>query len=328
MILIRLALIPTGALCLSACAITPPVTANTAMCGFPLTTEEVAQPPVAPPDRLLLEREPANAQLLISGGSQHGAFGAGVLAEWKLLNGGHLPRFSLVTGISTGAMLSTFAFLDEPETAARAYAITAERDLLTAYAHKTASGGYTLGSYPAIARHSAVGDLAPLRALLGRLITLDTLQRVADASHHRRLLVGAVDVDSGDAVIFDLTEMARRATSATDARLKERYRNCYISAIMASGSVPLAAAPVFIDNREYIDGGARFGVFANEFGLAAGLGSTDRLVPAAPKSTLRRCSSWSTGRRSSARNAARKLVAAPRDRTRSPTPPTRIAAGR
>lgn len=47
-----------------------------------------------------------------------------------------------------------------------------ERDLLTAPAHKTAGGSYTLGSYPAIARHSAVGDLAPLRALLHRLITL------------------------------------------------------------------------------------------------------------------------------------------------------------
>jgi hypothetical protein len=43
-------------------------------------------------------------------------------------------------------------------------------------------------------------------------------------------------------------------------------RSCYIEAIIASSSAPIAAPPVFIDNRMYVDGGARFGVFSDEFG--------------------------------------------------------------
>lgn len=51
---------------------------------------------------------PAN-YLAISGGGENGAFGAGLLVGWTA--SGTRPRFKLVTGISTGALIAPFAFL-------------------------------------------------------------------------------------------------------------------------------------------------------------------------------------------------------------------------
>jgi hypothetical protein len=54
------------------------------------------------------ELEPAN-YLAISGGGENGAFGAGLLTAWSQL--GSRPAFKVVTGISTGALISPAAFL-------------------------------------------------------------------------------------------------------------------------------------------------------------------------------------------------------------------------
>jgi Patatin-like phospholipase len=51
--------------------------------------------------------------LEMSGGDAKGAFGAGVLIGWG--ESGTRPKFDVVTGISAGALLSTWAFLGEPE---------------------------------------------------------------------------------------------------------------------------------------------------------------------------------------------------------------------
>ena len=47
--------------------------------------------------------------LALSGGGEHGAFGAGLLNGWS--QSGQRPTFSIVTGISTGALMAPFAFL-------------------------------------------------------------------------------------------------------------------------------------------------------------------------------------------------------------------------
>lgn len=47
--------------------------------------------------------------LILSGGGENGAFGAGVLYAWT--KSGKRPKFKLVTGISTGALIAPFAFL-------------------------------------------------------------------------------------------------------------------------------------------------------------------------------------------------------------------------
>jgi hypothetical protein len=47
--------------------------------------------------------------LSLSGGGDNGAFGAGLLAGWTAH--GDRPKFKLVTGVSTGALIAPFAFL-------------------------------------------------------------------------------------------------------------------------------------------------------------------------------------------------------------------------
>ncbi|HEY4647464.1 MAG TPA: patatin-like phospholipase family protein, partial [Gemmatimonadales bacterium] len=54
--------------------------------------------------------------LILSGGGDWGAFGAGVLKGWGRVAGPMArPSFDVVTGVSTGALIAPFAFLgDEP----------------------------------------------------------------------------------------------------------------------------------------------------------------------------------------------------------------------
>ncbi|MBV8212078.1 MAG: patatin-like phospholipase family protein [Verrucomicrobia bacterium] len=47
--------------------------------------------------------------LALSGRGEHGAFGAGLLDGWS--ESGRRPTFDIVTGVSTGALMSPFAFL-------------------------------------------------------------------------------------------------------------------------------------------------------------------------------------------------------------------------
>jgi hypothetical protein len=47
--------------------------------------------------------------LILSTGGEDGAFGAGLLGGWS--KAGTRPEFSLVTGVSTGALIAPFAFL-------------------------------------------------------------------------------------------------------------------------------------------------------------------------------------------------------------------------
>jgi predicted acylesterase/phospholipase RssA len=259
------------------CATTPPVTADADFCGFQMQEMQVDQPPerIPPLSPFAAPGGPDPAVLFLSGGSQHGAFGAGMLEQWKRqAESGRLPRFRVVTGISTGAMMATAAFLDRPELAVKAYTIENERELLTTFV-KMNNGQIATHSYPSLLRHNAVADLEPLRrALMNDLVPMAVLEEVADQSAGRTLWVGVVDVDAGKAVALDLTDMAKRAASAArhgDSGKAERLHDCYVLALIASSSAPLAAPPVFIDNRLYIDGGARYGVFANGVAGKAGL---------------------------------------------------------
>ncbi len=49
------------------------------------------------------------AMLVLSGGGSAGAFGAGFLSGWS--KAGTRPDFKIVTGVSTGSLQATFAFL-------------------------------------------------------------------------------------------------------------------------------------------------------------------------------------------------------------------------
>ena len=228
----------------------------------------------------IVAQAPVSASMLfLSGGSQNGAFGAGFLDGWAKARTAAgapsaLPRFTVVTGISTGALQSTFAFLGRTDVIAGQYRIEREDQLLHAFVKgglKSKSVITKARAGLALAQKGAVSELAPLREKLRALITEEVLRAVAkEASSGRHLLVGAVELDSGDAYIFDLTSAATAYVADLDAANIDhdfsrvgQMRDCYIEALMASSSVPMAALPVFIDGKLYIDGGARFGVVSD-----------------------------------------------------------------
>ncbi|HEX8525694.1 patatin-like phospholipase family protein [Allosphingosinicella sp.] len=285
------------ALTLGACQVTPPVTPAAMMCNFDPIPLEVEVPPenagmgregeLADLMRASLASAPARvdgelpSMLFMSGGGEHGAFGAGYLDGWAGTRpNGRLPQYRVVTGISTGSILATFAFLGDTAKMVQGYSITSERELLVPFI-RVRDGHPTPGSLIRVMREGAVADLAPLRARLLEEITPAVLAQVSEAHRGgRKLLVGAVDVDLGQAMVFDLTRMADRFVAAQTDAQRELLRGCYAEAILASSSAPLAARPVFIDNRMYVDGGVRFGMFSDE--IVAVTGRRGPATPVAP----------------------------------------------
>lgn len=286
-----------SSMALSGCAIPPVTTTPPApVCGF---APEVIELPLADqpkPDSAVAQTESAQrptfesqveaaldasapagggrpaAILALSGGSQHGAFGAGFLDGWRESSPDHrLPEFDVVTGISTGSILATFAFIGRPQRGVERYRISNESELLSPIARNRPDGSMSPFEIVRVLRRGAVADLTPLRNVLLQEINPEVMAEVARRhALGRKLYVGAVDVDNGQAMAFDLTRMATRyvaagaAASGTENDEQRALRTCYVNAIIASSSAPLAAVPVFIDNQMYVDGGMRFGMFADD----------------------------------------------------------------
>jgi predicted acylesterase/phospholipase RssA len=226
---------------------------------------------------------PARRQVLVlSGGSQHGAFGAGFFRGLP-----QVPEYDVVTGVSTGALMSTPVFLanqDVPKDRsylayfkadpklgaprqsnvsdlALAYAISKESDLL----HVRPFG---LGS---AALSGSVATFEPLRRLLDSLISEDTVRAVASEADKkgRKLFVGVTNLDDGYGYAVDLTQLASEAVARGSV---PSARPCYIDALLASSSVPPGVGPIALklrgqgDANLFMDGGARYGVFFDQLG--------------------------------------------------------------
>lgn len=185
-----------------------------------------------------LEARLANHRLSIlalSGGGAAGAFGAGALVG--MARSGTRHEFSVVTGVSAGALVAPFAFLgpawDAEMTAI--YAGGATRGLM-----RRRVLGAVFGS--------SVYSGVPLRRLIDRYADDDMIAAVAaEAARGRLLLVATTDFATGEPVIWDLGSVA--LYGASDA--KRLFR----SILLASASAPGVFPPVVIRFRA--NGGER-----------------------------------------------------------------------
>ncbi|MGH8621566.1 MAG: patatin-like phospholipase family protein, partial [Burkholderiales bacterium] len=222
--------------------------------------EKTPRPPPSPAPHAVFDEgartphgRPRLALLALSGGGARGAFGAGLLAGWT--QNGTRPRFAAVTGVSTGALMGTFAFLGpqfdgELE---RFYTATTDADI---YADRGFTG----------LLRDAVKDSTPLRRLIERTMDEKILEAVAGEHRRgRRFLVGTTNLDSGRLVVWDMGGIA--ASNRPD-RL-ERFHDV----LLASASVPMVFPPVYFpvewEGRTYwqmhVDGGAAVIVFLSGF---------------------------------------------------------------
>ena len=194
--------------------------------------------------------------LVLSGGGQWGAFGSGFLSGWSKHGAGKMQRpqrFNMVTGVSTGALQATFAFLGSDFDAGLedAYAITSERQLL-----KRHGAAFFIS-------HGSMADISPLETYVRQKLR-PLLDRVAAPENQgRKLLVGVVDGLDGRMYAIDLTRIAAERSG------RER-EDCYVGALLASAAVPVVFRQVTINNRPYLDGGVRQSVFVADVQRATG----------------------------------------------------------
>ena len=160
--------------------------------------------------------------LALSAGGEDGAFGAGVLTGWT---GRGRPAFSVVTGVSTGALIGVYAFLGSGYDAM----------LESAYTTINAADVFEVAG-----THESLVDAWPLRRLVDRAITPQLLRDVA-AAHEtgRRLFVVTTNLDAGRPVVWNMGAIARRSGDEALALFKQ--------VLLASSSIPGVFQPTLID---------------------------------------------------------------------------------
>ena len=173
--------------------------------------------------------QPVNI-LALSGGGADGAFGAGALVG--LTRSASRPQFSVVTGVSAGALIAPYAFLGsawddqliEVYTSGRAEHLLHSRGLGALFGSSVYSG-------------------TPLKDLVDRYATDELIQAVAhEASSGRLLLVATTDVNTGEPVVWDLGSIAMNGGSGARALFRD--------VLVASASVPGLFPPVVIRVQE------------------------------------------------------------------------------
>jgi len=168
--------------------------------------------------------------LALSGGGADGAFGAGALVG--LTRSALRPQFSVVTGVSTGALIAPYAFLgpDWDDKLVEVYTSGSAEHLLHSRGLAAFFG-------------SSVYSGTPLKQLVERYATDALIQAVArEASTGRLLLVATTDVSTGEPVIWDLGSIAMNG----GANAKALFRDV----LVASASVPGLFPPVVIRVQE------------------------------------------------------------------------------
>lgn len=190
--------------------------------------------------------------LAISGGGSDGAFGAGVLKGWT--QSGHRPHFNIVTGVSTGALIATFAFLGSDW----------DGELERFYTGVKGDQIYTTKGIAGLFDESLY-DTAPLRGVIEKVVTPRLLDAVAaEHSKGRRLYVATTNLDTGQVVVWD---MGGIAASMHPARV-ETYRDV----LVASAALPGFFKPVYVRHSEqgnkahmHVDGGVKAPILLRSF---------------------------------------------------------------
>ena len=166
--------------------------------------------------------------LALSGGGGGGAYGAGVLNGWT--QSGRRPEFTVVSGVSTGALIAPFAFLG-PAYDARLRQLYTDGEAQNLFSDpnpfKAIFGGGLFGS-------------ERLREFVERDIDDAMLTAIADEDRKgRRLLVVTTNLDAQRAVIWDIGAIA--ASGGPKA-----YKLCR-DVLTASASLPIVFAPQLIE---------------------------------------------------------------------------------
>lgn len=175
--------------------------------------------------------------LFLTAGGQNGAYGIGFLRGWQARHGDAMPRFDLVSGVSTGALQAPFAFLgthSSLERAAELYRQAAER-----IAPKFDWLFW-------LRRNGGIVDARRFRRELRQVYDPSLLASVSSGfREHRQILLSTSDLDLGIGRIWDV-ERVLRGTGGEN-RLQD--------VLLAATAIPGIFPPVIIDGHAHMDGG-------------------------------------------------------------------------
>lgn len=185
--------------------------------------------------------------LAMSGGGPDGAFAAGLLSGWT--QAGDRPEFTVVTGVSVGALIAPFAFAG-PDYDPALRRIFTEFD--------TADVA-ELRIFAALRGALGVADTQPLRNQIRALADDALIARVAEGHRAgRRLLILTTNIDAARPVIWNMGAIAAAGRTTL-----------FQDVMLASASIPGAFPPVAIDvaaggeafTEFHVDGGVTRSVF-------------------------------------------------------------------
>ena len=181
--------------------------------------------------------------LIISGGGDWGAFGAGFLKGWQKVPAGHplaKPAFDAVTGVSTGTLIAPFAFLGDEQSI---------DEIVNLYRNPEPDWVKQRGVLYFLPDNISFAEVPGLEREMRKHITLDMLRRIEKAGADGRVLaVNTTDLDTGTSRVFDLVVEAQRAA---DSGQVDRVHNI----MLASAGIPGAFPFRMIDDELYVDGG-------------------------------------------------------------------------
>jgi predicted patatin/cPLA2 family phospholipase len=188
--------------------------------------------------------------LALSGGGADGAFGAGILNGWTLTK--QRPEFTIVSGVSTGALIAPFAFLGAGYDAVVKEIYTgghAEQLVRAAHVSNAVFGAGLISAGSA-------------KGIISRFVNTRLLDDIArEHRRGRRLYVVTTNLDAQRPVVWDMGAIA--ASGRADAS------SVFTDVIAASASVPGVFSPVMIDveadgrrfNEMHVDGGTTAQIF-------------------------------------------------------------------
>jgi len=191
-----------------------------------------------------------HTHLALSGGGAKGAFGAGLMVGWSAA--GTRPEFTIVTGISTGALMAPFVFLGSAyDTQLKEmYTTYSTKDLLIKHSILNALTG------------SSAADTAPLKKMIAKYIDQQVMEAIAvEYKKGRRLYVGTTNIDAKRPVIWNIGLIA---TSGRSGALELIHK-----VMVASAAIPAVFPPMLIEveangkryDEMHVDGGVVSQVF-------------------------------------------------------------------
>jgi len=168
--------------------------------------------------------QPTLDVLVISGGGDWGAFGAGVLKGWGRVTGEFArPQFDVVTGVSTGAMIAPFAFLGDDESIER---------IVRMYRSPQSDWAVSRGLLFFLPNNPSFFALPGLERETRTVLDRRMLERIAaEGASNRGLVVNTTNIDFGDMHAWDIIAEAKAALASNDVEHVHRI-------LLASAGIP------------------------------------------------------------------------------------------